>query len=229
MAVDLAASPLGSQIDTRVGTEQLAGVPNCPYCGVSSPILKRVWWPNEAAKRGDGGVVSEWAAYQCTSCAGVVTAMGIPGITRKQGHTTISAVRMFPAGRTVSAEVPSIPATFLRQAFATLHAPDAAAVMAGSAVDAMLKEFGYSEGSLYKRIDEAKDAGLLTTGMADWAHSVRLGSNRPRHVDREDPHVSPRDAQRSVSFAEALGNFLFVLTAQIQEAVEQVGQAVEAN
>ncbi|KQS48252.1 hypothetical protein ASG20_14200 [Sphingomonas sp. Leaf198] len=111
---------------------------------------------------------------------------------------------------------------FLKQAFDTLHAPDAAAVMAGSAVDAMLKEHGYLEGSLYSRIDKAKTDALLTAGMADWAHSVRLGSNRPRHADMDSPHVSPADAKRSVDFAEALGNFLFVLTAQIEEAVNEV-------
>lgn len=103
-----------------------------------------------------------------------------------------------------------------------LHAPDAAAVMAGSAVDAMLKARGYQDGSLYARIDKAKIDALLTAGMADWAHSVRLGSNRPRHADMDSPHVSPADAKRSVEFAEALGNFLFVLTAQIEEAVNEV-------
>src|ERR1700736_2603886 len=42
-----------------------------------------------------------------------------------------------------------------KQAYETLHAPDAAAVMAGSAVDGMLKALGYTEGSLYSRIDKA--------------------------------------------------------------------------
>lgn len=86
----------------------------------------------------------------------------------------------------------------------------------------MLKARGYQDGSLYARIDKAKIDALLTAGMADWAHSVRLGSNRPRHADMDSPHVSPADAKRSVDFAEALGNFLFVLTAQIEEAVNEV-------
>jgi hypothetical protein len=53
---------------------------------------------------------------------------------------------------------------FLQQAYETLHAPDAAAVMAASAVDAMLKDLGYSEGSLYARIDKAAEDGVLTKG-----------------------------------------------------------------
>ncbi len=92
--------------------------------------------------------------------------------------------------------------------------------MAGSAVDAMLKKHGLSHGSLYSRIDEALAANLLTKGMADWAHEVRLGSNRPRHADAEKPHVSSEEAKQSVDFAEALGNFLFVLTARITRGIE---------
>ncbi|WHO39136.1 DUF4145 domain-containing protein [Sphingobium sp. AP49] len=127
---------------------------------------------------------------------------------------------IYPAPPTISDSIPSIAKRFLEQAFETLHAPDAAAVMAGSAVDAMLKHLGYKEGSLYQRIDKAQADSLLTKGMADWAHSVRLGSNRPRHADEENPHVSAEEAARSVRFAQSLGDFLFVLTAQIQEAVQ---------
>jgi hypothetical protein len=56
--------------------------------------------------------------------------------------------------------------------------------LAGSAVDAMLKKRGYETGSLYARIDKALADNLLTKRMADWAHEVRLGSNRPRRADK---------------------------------------------
>ncbi|WP_162307534.1 DUF4145 domain-containing protein [Bradyrhizobium amphicarpaeae] len=118
-------------------------------------------------------------------------------------------------------DIPEPARTYLQQAYETLHAPDAAAVMAGSAVDAMLKVRGLTNGSLYSRIDEALSQNLLTKGMAEWAHEVRLGSNRPRHADRENPHVSPDEAKQSVEFAEALGNFLFVLTARIDRGLKE--------
>jgi uncharacterized protein DUF4145 len=102
----------------------------------------------------------------------------------------------------------------------TLHAPDAAAVMAGSAVDAMLKHIKFIEGSVYRRIDEAVSQHILTAAMGEWAHEVRLGSNRPRHADGKDPHVSPQQAQQSVEFAEALGHFLFVLSSRVKKAIE---------
>ena len=96
--------------------------------------------------------------------------------------------------------------------------------MAGSAVDAMLKAKGYEDGSLYLRIDKAVEDHVLTESMGLWAHEVRLGSNRPRHADKDNPHVSPEEAVQSVDFAESLGNFLFVLTARIELGIEQAKQ-----
>lgn len=127
---------------------------------------------------------------------------------------------IYPQQKIAHEDVPPIVRTFLQQAFETLHAPDAAAVMAGSAVDAMLKAKSLTAGTLYERIDEALTKNMLTKGMADWAHSVRLGSNRPRHADEKRPHVTGDEAKQSVEFAEALGNFLFVLTAKINRGLE---------
>ena len=133
----------------------------------------------------------------------------------------MEVVDLWPQAKAAHEDIPEPARAFLQQAYETLHAPDAAAVMAGSAVDAMLKELGYNDGtSLYSRIDKALGDGQLTKGMADWAHSVRLGSNRPRHADADRPHVSSDEAKQSVDFAEALGTFIFVLTARIERGIK---------
>jgi hypothetical protein len=132
---------------------------------------------------------------------------------------------VFPEPKRAHEDVPDIARKFLQQALETLHAPDAAAVMAGAAVDAMLKAKKYENGSLYDRIDRALADNVLTQDMADWAHEVRLGSNRPRHADAKRPHVSPEEAKQSVEFAEALASFLFVLTARIERGIEAAGKA----
>jgi hypothetical protein len=132
---------------------------------------------------------------------------------------------IIPEPTSAHKDLPPIAKRFLQQAMDSLHAPDAAAVMAGSAVDAMLKDRGFREESLYARIDKAKDSNLLTESMAEWAHSVRLGSNRPRHADEDKPHVSIEEARQSVEFSEALGNFLFVLTARIARGIQSANEA----
>ena len=127
---------------------------------------------------------------------------------------------VIPESKTAHSDIPEPAHTFLQQAFQTLHAPDAAVMTAGSAVDAMLKELGYRDGSVYERINKAVGEHKLTEGMGTWAHEVRLGSNRPRHADKEKPHATPEEAKQSVEFAEALGYFLFVLTKQVERGTE---------
>lgn len=84
----------------------------------------------------------------------------------------------------------------------------------------MLKHVGYKDGSLYNRIDAALKDNVLTNGMAKWAHAVRLDANEVRHADDENPHVSKDEAEQTVEFAEALGSFLFVLTARIDKGIK---------
>ncbi|AUX76394.1 DUF4145 domain-containing protein [Sinorhizobium fredii] len=196
---------------------KLLGVGRCPHCSVASPNLNRLWSDTFKAIGTQG-----WATYRCNSCNAVVCGEFI----WEQGGL-LKAISIWPDAKAAHEDVPQPARTFLQQAFETLHAPDAAAVMAGSAVDAMLKHHGYTEGSLYKRIDQALEDNLLTKGMADWAHEVRLGSNRPRHADADKPHVSSDEAKQSVEFAEALGNFLFVLTAKIDRGIA-AAKAAEA-
>jgi hypothetical protein len=206
---------MGSPMEARA---VLTDVRNCPHCGVANPQMAAQWKSQQPIKGRDPGWQSYvWACYNCTTCGGVV-------LTRVLPDSPIVA-RIYPATRTAHSDIPEPAKTFLQQAFETLHAPDAAAVMGGSAVDAMLKALGYTEGSLYSRIDKAVVDHKLTAAMGDWAHEVRLGSNRPRHADKENPHVNPAEAKQSVEFAEALANFLFVLSAKIERGKEDAKKA----
>lgn len=193
----------------------------CPHCGIAGPNYTTVYTSQQALPRRDGEAHSRWAAYACTTCGSLVTTKGEPG----SGVANPLVVEIYPPAKTAHDDIPEPARRFLEQAFQSIHAPDAAAMVAGSAVDAMLKLHGFEKGTLYARIDEAKVAGLLTESMADWAHEVRLGSNRPRHADKERPHVSPEEAVQAVEFAEALGHFLFVLTARIQRGIDSAKNA----
>jgi hypothetical protein len=199
---------------------QLLGLKRCPHCSIASPNFTKVWASNGPTPRTDVGPRMHWGSYCCGSCGSIVTCSG-----EIQGQNQVYFLGLFPSAKIAHEDIPEPARTFLQQAFETLHAPDASAVMAGSAVDAMLKKHGFATGSLYTRIDEALAKNILTQGMADWAHSVRLGSNRPRHADAEKPHVSPAEAKQSVEFAEALGNFLFVLTARIDRGLKEAAAA----
>ncbi len=118
---------------------------------------------------------------------------------------------------------------FFQQALESRHAPDGALMLAASSIDAMLKDKGYSHGSLFSRIGEATKAGLLTSEMEAWAHEIRLSANDPRHADDNFEGATTEDADQILAFAKALGEYLYVLPVRVKrwqaKAAEQVENA----
>lgn len=199
--------------------ENTLALQRCPHCQIAKPLLSfcSLDYDNQ---RDD----PRWAAYICSNCGNVVTAMGhMESFAARGGTGHVTYVdKTFPDAKPVEEQLPERARRYLEQAHRTMgDAPDAAAVMASSSVDAMLKDKGFTcrKKSLRDRIDEAKEAHLLTEDMAKWAHHVRFMSNNPRHADEDDPYVSPEQAQTVVDFADALGEFLFVLPSRAARAI----------
>ena len=198
----------------------------CPHCQIAKPLLSFCELNYEAAND-----IRMWAAYVCSHCKNVVTARGhLETVSGRpgQGNKTAIADEVFPDAKAVEQELPETARKYLEQAHRSLgDAPDAAAMVAASSVDAMLKGKGYNEPklSLHDRINQAVAAHLLTKEMGEWAHKVRLDSNNPRHADNDNPHVSPEQAKVVVEFAEALGHFLYVLPSRVAKGIGDAARA----
>jgi hypothetical protein len=117
---------------------------------------------------------------------------------------------LYPAGGAVFETIPPISRKFIQHEVDNLRVSVAAPVMAVSTVDAMLKGLRYVDSCVYDRIQAVVADRKLTEGMRKWAQSVRLGANRPRHADAENPHVVPEEVQQAIEFTTALSDFLFV-------------------
>jgi hypothetical protein len=89
-------------------------------------------------------------------------------------------------------------------------------MLTASAVDAMLKDKGYKDGTLNNRIDAAAKDHLITDEMAAWAHEIRLDANDQRHADEAASLPTGDDATRVIEFAQALAQFLYVLPARVE-------------
>jgi len=184
----------------------------CPHCGIARPHLQRAW----------SGVTSEhggsnrrfWATYACTSCGGVLLAF-----SPDNESTQISYV--WPPPQSVAEVVPARAREFLTQAIASSHTPAGAVMLTASAVDAMLKDKGYKDGSLNTRIDAAAKNHLITDEMAAWAHEIRLDANDQRHADETAPLPSAADAAKVIEFTSALAQFLYVLPARVERGRKQ--------
>ena len=162
-----------------------------------------------------------WRVYACERCGGVVTAYS----DREGGPV----VRVFPEPVGVDEELPSPAREYLIQARDSLAAPAGAVMLATSAVDAMLKAMGYTEGNLYTRINKAAEDHLITEDMAHWAHEVRLEANDPGRADISNPLPSQEDATRSIDFVQALGQFLFVLPERVRQGREEASSEEQTD
>ena len=139
-------------------------------------------------------------------------------------------LEMYPEDQVLRHEaIPNRAQAYLEQASESVHTPAGSVILSASAVDAMLKAKGYKDGSLHARINKAAEDHLITKEMADWAHSVRLDANDQRHSDEAVPLPVVEDAKRSIRFAWALAQFLFVLPATVKRGIEETKPKKESK
>jgi hypothetical protein len=181
----------------------------CPHCSVAYPNLLQLY--KTETQDHEKGNMRRWGIYKCGKCGGLVTASA-----PQHNHPTLE---IFPASTEINEDIPDRAKSYLEQAVASIHAPAGAVMLAASSVDAMLKEKGYRTGSLYERIEQAVQANLLTSEMANWAHEVRLDANDQRHADEDTTLPNSDDAQKVIDFVLAIAEYLFVLPAKIQRGL----------
>ena len=183
----------------------------CPHCRVASPTLEKVL--ETQTSRFDGTNMRSWRIYRCTRCGGLVTAAAANWNNRVS--------EMFPSHLEADTAIPQKARNFLNQAMDSLQSPAGAVMLAASAVDELLKQKNYKEGKLYPRIRKAEKEHIITEDMARWADQVRLDANDQRHADENADLPSEEDAKKSVEFATALAEFLFVLPSKVTRGIEE--------
>ena len=186
-------------------------LPKCPLCGVNSPNLGYL---SDSAVSDYLGQVRTWAVYRCNKCAGLVTA-------RADGINAEIYFHHPRANEPLSADIPERSRDYLTQAMDSAGSPAGAVVMAASAVDSMLQNKNYATGTLNEKINAAVGDHLITQDMAEWAHNLRLDANAQRHPDLAAALPTSEDAQRSIDFALALGEIMFVLPARVTHGKTQ--------
>jgi hypothetical protein len=178
----------------------------CPHCSIAKPTLTKQWqgqFNDHAGKN-----LRSWSTYLCSTCGSIVLVCSLQGPLMPITNT-------WPALQEVDETIPAKARAFLTQAIASMHAPAGAVMLTASAVDAMLKEKGYKEGSLYSRIDKAAAEHIITQEMAAWAHEIRLEANDQRHADESADLPTSTEASKVIEFVNALAQFLFVLPARV--------------
>lgn len=206
----------------RTSSPGTLNVARCPHCRVNAPNLEREHEFKTFDSFGKNGRV--WGVYVCRRCGGVTIAAGLgygSGPNRERGRG-FDIFGVWPKVAEVPAEVTDERIrAYLEQCADSVAQPAGAIMLAASAVDAMLKAKGLTQGSLYARIDQAVNDGLMTAGMGQWAHHVRLEANDQRHADVDASLPTTDQAKASVDFAWALAEILFVLPERVTRGIQQ--------
>lgn len=182
----------------------------CPHCSVDTPNIVSV--DNEFSTSADNGSNKKfWRVYKCMRCGGVITACTFGVSTQVD--------KIYPEPIMVNEIIPFKVRNFLQQAINSVNSPSGAVMLCACSVDAMLKELGFSEGSLYSRINKSCEKGIITKEMSTWAHQIRLDANDQRHVDEDSTLPSLEDASNSIEFTKILAEILFVIPAKISSGI----------
>ena len=184
----------------------------CPHCSVNSPNLAHIMdCETNNHKNSDR---RWWKIYKCHKCGGLVIAA-----SRENANGNVA--EFYPTVKMLDDSIPPPAYEYLSQAIETLHAPSGSIMLSASSIDAMLKLKNYIDGNLYSRINKAASDNLITQEMATWAHEVRLDANEQRHSDNKLELPIKEDAQKTIDFALALAEYLFVLPSKIKRGLKK--------
>lgn len=92
---------------------------------------------------------------------------------------------------------------------------DAAAAMAGRALQPALKDKGARKDRLVDQIRELGSAGILPKPMLEWAEEIRILRNIGAHPD-EEVEVTPHDAKDIVKFTDYFLIYTYDLPREIE-------------
>lgn len=197
----------------------------CPHCMVANPNIHGIHQVQLQA-HGNSPRALHWTIYACASCAGIVAGASIQPPQQVVIHRpgvpgpTNDCVWLIPEIDVLDATITGKLRSFLEQARETFHAPAGSIMLSASAVDEVLKLNGFTQGSLYNRIDDAAQKGAITNEMGRWAHQVRLDANDQRHADASASLPTETDALRAYDFAKTLVDLLVVLPARVTRGVQ---------
>lgn len=158
--------------------------------------------------------------YKCGNCAGFVhvfwSASEHPGSQGLHSYKVLP----WPLGKIEAPEHwPEAVKRYWKQAHDTIKGEnwDAAAVMAGSALQAALRDYGAKGKNLKEEIECLAEKGVLPTIMKEWSSELRFLRNNSAHPKKNQTELNPQDVEDVIEFLDYFLRYLYDLPKQINE------------
>lgn len=115
-------------------------------------------------------------------------------------------------------DVPANIASAASEAYAcfSINANRSAVLLARTTVEAIAKEHGITDGSLYHKIEQMQQDGIIPNTLRDEAHEIRLLGNDMAHGDLNVP-VDEQDAADILGFLDSLLDYVYQLPMAVQK------------
>ncbi len=147
------------------------------------------------------------------------------------GFETGPLSRLWPAPQKyLSHSIPAIVRHSLDEAHTCFKAGafNACTVMAGRAIEGVVRHFGGDKSYLGPGIKELHAKGVIDARLAAWAGALQKARNLSAHASGE--RVSKEDAQDLLDFVAAICEYVFVLTQKFEGYMKRQGVSpVEAE
>nr|WP_279636264.1 DUF4145 domain-containing protein [Micromonospora noduli] len=91
----------------------------------------------------------------------------------------------------------------------------ASVVMVRRTIEGVCAENGVEESVLRRSLEALNKAGVIDGRLLEWAQELRVLGNAGAHYTEES--ITRQDAEDALALAEALLDYVFVLTAKFQE------------
>lgn len=204
---------------------------NCPRCGAFSNqewLLADVMDKKQAqfgGKRIMKGEISEFAFSKCVHCKKI----SVWGVEKKNLVYPRTNTRVFDL-----TEIPKDLADDYEEACLVLgDSPKASAALSRRCLQAVLREQGFSDKSLYKEIQGAIDSGKFPSHISDSLDAIRNIGNFAAHPmkDTNSGEVLPveaGEAEWNLETLEFLFDFFYVQPARIQKRKDALNEKLKS-
>ena len=197
----------------ELATYQIA----CAFCGEEGNFEKVA---HLAREKPGGGKTLNYDTLRCGNCGNYMFAFWSASSTVSSGG--MHSYRLLPWHRSTtrsSKHWPDDVGAYWVEARRSLEGKNwtAAALMARSAVQLVLRAKGATGSNLKQEIDDLTEKGLLLPIMKEWAHEVRELGNDGTHPKPGNTRTSEKDAKDVVEFLNFLMQVMYDLPHQIGE------------
>ncbi len=186
----------------------------CNQCAAT--VDAKIIGKHESRDEGDPDVFHSYL-LECPSCR--TTLLG-GQYSFEEGPLT----RLWPAPQKyLSRDIPDIVRNSLDEAYTCFKAGafNACTVMAGRALEGIVRHFGTGKSYLGPGIKELHSQGIIDARLAAWAGALQKARNLSAHASGE--RVSRQDAQDLLDFVAAICEYVFVLTLKFESYMKRQG------